>query len=452
MHCTATVHSLAYVVQVGVESENGWRPPDIRPGDPLLTWRTVPGTDVTLQVHAGDIGTVMLAVAAAFNEHIEPLRDADSAAYTDGNSVFTSNHKNATAMDLNWESHAFQTRGTFTPSQQATIRALVDFCEGWIFWAGDWDDPVDEMHWQAGYGTWGRDGELAEFVRRKIGPDGRLIGFTPGAAPTGRDAAIKALYDAVPVIDMARAAQLVDPVMAGLALAQCTTPKRIAMWLAQCGHESDGFATTEEYAKNGRYAPYIGRTWIQITWQSNYAEFGAWAHEQGLLDDPDYFVSRPAALADLKWAGVGAAWYWTVKQPRLNEFADAGNVEDASKAINAPAWIGTPNRANGIEDRIARYNQAIALGGELLALAPADTDQGEETITVADITRAEWDGLVADVKEIRAQLAGDWPQNGNDPKAAAELDKRKAAGDRLTLNDLVVWLKNHASTHKAPTP
>lgn len=439
------------MVQVGVESENGWRPPDIRPGDPLLTWRTVPGTDVTLQVHGGDIGTVMLAVAAAFDEFIEPLRDADSASYTDGNSVFTSNHKNATAMDLNWDSHPFETRGTFTAAQQATIRDLVNFCEGWIFWAGDWDDPVDEMHWQAGYGTWGRDAELAEFVKRKIGPDGRLIGFRPGAAPSGRDAAIKALYDAVPVIDMARAAQLVDPVMAGLALAQCSTPKRIAMWLAQCGHESDGFNTTEEYAKNGRYAPYIGRTWIQITWDYNYAAFGQWAHEQGLLDDPNYFVNNPAALADLKWAGIGAAWYWTVEQPRLNEFADAGNVEDASKAINAPAWIGDPSkRANGIDDRIARYNQAIALGDELLALLP--TDQGEDTITLADVTRAEWDALVADVKEIRAQLAGDWPQNSNDPQAAAELDRRKAAGDRLTLNDLVVWLKNHASTHKAPTP
>lgn len=426
-------------------TENGWEPsPRIEPDSPLLAWKTVPGTNVTLQVRNDAIGTVMLAFAADFNMAIEPLRDADSACYTPTNSVATSNHLNATAMDLNWDTHPFQTRGTFTDEKVAKIRPLLDFYEGWIFWAGDWDSPVDEMHWQAGYDTYGRDVDLADFIRRKIGADGFSTFGAPGQAQPP-DSPAKVLYDAVPVIDEDRAAQLVDAVIAGLAAAQCDNPRRIAMFLAQCGHESDGFATTQEYGTGQRYAPYIGRTWIQITWQANYAAFGRWAADQGLIDDPNYFVDNPTALADLKWAGLGAAWYWTVARPTIKDLSDNGDVVGVTQLINGGQ--------NGIADRNARYQQAIALGDGLLALVAPPQPQPGDVITLPDtITRAEWDDLVADVKEIRAQLSGDWPQNGNDPKAAADLDKRKAAGDRLTPNDLLAWMKNHVSTHKAPTP
>ena len=50
----------------------------------------------------------MRAYAADYNAYIEPLRDDDSASYTPTNSVATSNHLNGTAMDLNWNSHAFR--------------------------------------------------------------------------------------------------------------------------------------------------------------------------------------------------------------------------------------------------------------------------------------------------------------------------------------------------------
>ena len=90
--------------------------------------------------------------------------------------------------------------------------------------------------------------------------------------------------DVVPVIDEDTAAQLLGQVTAGLTLAQCNNSKRIAMWLAQVGFESDGFKATEEHQKDGRYAPFIGRTWIQITWQANYAAFGQWCKAQNDLD------------------------------------------------------------------------------------------------------------------------------------------------------------------------
>lgn len=201
---------------------------------------------------------------------------------------------------------------------------------------------------------------------------------------------IKVLYDAVPVISMARAAELVDAVHGGLIAAQCTTAKRIAMYLAQCGHESDGFATTEEYATGDAYditndrqlalqlgntqpgdgRRFKGRSWIQVTGRSNYQAFSQWAYDTGITMDNAYFVNNPAALAELQYAGIGSAWYWTVARPDINTLSDAGDVTTVTRRING----GTTN----LQDRINRYNQAIALGDALLTLINTTTGDEDE--------------------------------------------------------------------------
>lgn len=157
------------MAQVGFESENGWRPAKV--GVDSLVWVTVPGTNVNLQLQKGWPAKVMAALAADFNAFVEPLRDRDSASFTATNSVPTSNHLNATAMDLNWDSHPFHAKGTFNASQMKTIRELLEFYEGTIFWAGDWQSPIDEMHWQMGYGTW-NNSKVGSFISRKIRSDG----------------------------------------------------------------------------------------------------------------------------------------------------------------------------------------------------------------------------------------------------------------------------------------
>lgn len=410
------------MVQVGVESENGWRPARLDPGSEQLVWRTVPGTAVNLQVMRGLPEVFLLAWAADWNAYIEPLRDADSASYTPTNSVATSNHLNATAEDLNWRNHPFPQRGSLNSDQMATLRQMIDFYEGWIFWAGDWSDPVDEMHSQMGYNTWNRNTAALDFIARKIRSDG-FSTFRrgplpsdppPPAAPTAPqpnptlpDDAAQVLYDAVPVIDLPRAQVLAPAIRAGLALAQCGTVQRIAMWLAQIGHESDGFRATEEYAKNGRYAPYIGRTWIQITWQENYAKFGVWCVQQGLLDDADYFVHNPAALAEDRWAAIGPAWYWTVARPQINELSDSGDLLGVTKAING----GT----NGLDvpgGRRERYSQALALGDRLLSLtAPTPTTTPEGPLMA--LTDDEQRELLLKTREVWDQLRILWPQLGD---------------------------------------
>lgn len=154
-------------------SENGW--PYVDEGS--CTWVTVPGTSVTLQIQNGPPLALLRAWAADWNAYIEPLRDADSACWTPGNSVATSNHPGGTAVDLNWESHQFRQRGTLNPAQMATLSEMETFYEGMVFWAGRWDDPVDEMHSQVGYGTYDQAADaplpkVLDFIARKIRADG----------------------------------------------------------------------------------------------------------------------------------------------------------------------------------------------------------------------------------------------------------------------------------------
>jgi hypothetical protein len=74
-------------------------------------------------------------------------------------------------MDLNWDSHPFHVRGTFTSAQMRTIRELLAYYEDTIYWGGDWTDPIDEMHWQMGYGSYNNP-KTESFIARKIRSDG----------------------------------------------------------------------------------------------------------------------------------------------------------------------------------------------------------------------------------------------------------------------------------------
>lgn len=154
-----------------MSSENGWEPSHATPD--LLEWVTVPGTNptVSLQLLKGWPLAIMRAYAADYNAFIEPLRDGDSGGFTPTNSVATSNHLNGTAMDLDWEGHPFHVQGTFTAERMVTLREMLAFYEDTIFWAGDWNDPIDEMHHQMGYDTFNNP-HTGDFIARKVRADG----------------------------------------------------------------------------------------------------------------------------------------------------------------------------------------------------------------------------------------------------------------------------------------
>lgn len=335
-------------------------------------WVTVPGTGVSLQIQVGQPLAILRAWAADFNAYVEPLRDADSACWTPTNSVASSNHLSGTACDLNWNSHPFRVLNAgFGSSQITTIRELLQFYEDTVFWGNDWDEPRDAMHFQVGYNTYNNP-HTADFIRRKIRPDGystfRRGGNIPAPAPVNDAAAV--LTRAVSGLTESRAREILPAVRDGLLQSQCTNANRIAMWLAQIGHESGSFKYTEEIQSGDESTDrwlYKGRTWIQITWHSNYAAFSRWCFDKKLVPTPTYFADRPKELAELKWAGIGPAWYWTVARPDINTLSDRRDLVAVTQRINGGQ--------NGIEDRRNRYNRALPLGDELLKLIGGEEDE-----------------------------------------------------------------------------
>jgi predicted chitinase len=173
-------------------------------------------------------------------------------------------------------------------------------------------------------------------------------------------------------------------------LIEATTVRRRAHFLAQLGHESGGLKYQREIASGAAYegrkdlgntqpgdgVRFAGRDFIQITGRSNYTALSAWAHQMNLVPTPTYFVDNPAQLETDRYAFVGAVWYWITRKRNgktLNQLADANDIEEISKAVNGVNK--STGRANGIGDRIAFLNRALAEGDNLL---DPDYDPWEE--------------------------------------------------------------------------
>jgi len=173
---------------------------------------------------------------------------------------------------------------------------------------------------------------------------------------------------------------------------EINTPKRVAAFLAQCGHESGGWTVFQEnlnYSAEGlnkifgRYFPtiesaqpyarkpemianrvyssrmgngdeasgdgwkYRGRGPIQLTGKANYTQFAKEMFEdwEGVVNEPDWVNE------DKDFALMSAIWFWN--KNGLNVLADKEDLLTMTKRING----GT----NGLDDRIKHYKEAIAL-------------------------------------------------------------------------------------------
>lgn len=392
--------------------ENGWPMVDTD----SCQWITVPGTKVSLQIQKGQPLAVMQAFAADFNAYVEPLRDADSACWTPTNSVATSNHLSGTAMDLNWGGmgdygHPFRVRGTFNAEQMSTIRELLEWYEDTIYWGGDWTDPVDEMHWQMGYNTYGNP-HVDDFIKRKIRPDGfstfRRKGVPAASAASGGLTATTLAWAMGGSLPLSRYEQLLPAVRQALIESDCTTLNRVAMWMAQIGTESGGLRWMEEIADGSEYEGradlgnvnpgdgrrYKGRGPIQVTGLTNYAAVSQWAYDKGLVPSPTFFVNNPQRLADDKYGFMGAVWYWTVARPQINDLCDAGDIEGVTRAINGGL--------HGIEDRRQRWNNALKLGFDALNPLTAEPDVKPVPATkngesMAQVPQEQWDRIYSEL-------------------------------------------------------
>ena len=378
-------------------SENGWRMVDTG----SCVWVKVPGTNVSLQIREGQPAKILGAWAADISAYVEPLRDADSACWTPTNSVASSNHLSGTALDLNWDSHPFKVKDAgYNAAQIKTIREMLAYYEKLVWWGNDWDSPKDAMHYQMGYDTYGS--ENVDRVQKWIDTHIREDGFStfrrggvvapPVVAPPVSEGNRAATVLAKAAgITAGKAADILSGVVDGLRASQCNNVNRVAMWLAQMGHESGGFNYTEEIASGAAYegradlgntqqgdgVRFKGRSWIQVTGRSNYTKLSKWAFDQGIVASATFFVDAPTKLAQNQFAGLGPAWYWTVARPQLNSLSDKRDLVAVTQAINGGQ--------NGIADRRQRYDRALALGNDLLVLVSNDVPaQGEDELSVED--------------------------------------------------------------------
>lgn len=187
-------------------------------------------------------------------------------------------------------------------------------------------------------------------------------------------------------IDVAHAQLLCESMNGIFERYDISTPERQAAFIAQCGHESDGFRFMEEnlnykaeslmrtwpkhfptmdiaqeyahqprkiasraYANRMQNGPeetedgwtYRGRGYLQLTGKAGY--------EMASDDLQIDFVGNPDIVGTVEGAMATAGWFW--EKHNLNRYADNQDIEAMTKIING----GTI----GLEARYARFEKAL---------------------------------------------------------------------------------------------
>jgi hypothetical protein len=145
-------------------TENGWPECELSQCEQIL----VPGTNkVKWFSRAGDAATILTAWAAWFNRNVRPIEPSDGHrnwwGWDENDTVFTSNHKSGTAVDLCADQLPW-TKLTMPQNQVDIVERGLQLFEGLVFWGRHWN-RVDEMHFQMNGGTWNNP-RTAQFAQR----------------------------------------------------------------------------------------------------------------------------------------------------------------------------------------------------------------------------------------------------------------------------------------------
>ena len=172
---------------------------------------------------------------------------------------------------------------------------------------------------------------------------------------------------------------------------EINTPERIAMWFAQCGHESQDFTRLREdfhysveallknknftkeqaemwggikgkqkanakeiekrfylgrkltYEKNGKY--YYGRGFIQLTWLENYIQYGNACGRPEIINSPELLETNIELNVLIACAFI--------QRNNINAFADKQDIQGATRIINGGN--------NGLEDRQERFTKCLGI-------------------------------------------------------------------------------------------
>lgn len=134
-----------------MKSQNGWAASPDKSAIGIESPK-VPGTDVDFPqgIREGDVTTVLMYVASEFHRTVEPLKDGWCWGYyykqIEGSSTL-SNHASGTAIDLNAPAHPMGKADTFSSTEVAAIRKILDFCDV-VRWGGDYTGRKDDMHFE----------------------------------------------------------------------------------------------------------------------------------------------------------------------------------------------------------------------------------------------------------------------------------------------------------------
>lgn len=463
---------------LGMLLEDGW--PECDPVD--CDQLTIPGTPLKLLIQRGFPHIIMQAFFRDVDAYNEPANNSrgysDEGSWTQDNSVYTSNHKGATAVDWNWSDHTFGVKDggwngsvLINGSQVPQMRELLAWYEGMIFWGNDWNSPIDSMHFQMGYNTYGPKNavRVQSFIDRKIRADG-FSTYRRGGVPRGGGSAVEpsAPTNPIPTVQgltaavlwgiagrpdrmtVDRYAQLLPGLIECFHQCDANTIDRRAMWFAQVFHESGGLYYTEEIASGAAYegrtdlgntrpgdgVRFKGRSFIQVTGRSNYTKLSGWAFGKGYVPTATYFIDHPEQLSQDQYAFMGAVWYWTTQRP-MNAAADARNIDLATYYVNGGY--------TGLDDRKAIYARALAHNAELLdptsldpleALLMANTaypswsiyaTPGEPDVPLVNMIRAIDAKIHRDAVEDDAAFEGDIDAIQRIARTAAGLGTVKTA-------------------------
>jgi len=139
-------------------------------------------------------------------------------------------------------------------------------------------------------------------------------------------------------------------------------PIERAHFLAQCSHESGGFAWTKEFASGEAYEGrrdlgntqpgdgkrFKGRGYIQITGRANYTKYNQYLKSKGINDD---IILNPQLL-ETKFAADSACYWWKFLSRDITKLAKAGTTPNDVVKVTKRVNGGT----NGLADRQSRFD------------------------------------------------------------------------------------------------
>lgn len=141
-------------------SENGWRMCDANELDygavPVIGWK--------VGVRRGDPNYILKSLMVRLHREVEAIDTRQCGVFTGSNSMPNSNHNSGTALDYNWNKHAFHKWGTWANRQ--ALDSVINSYGGVVESGANWTSPRDEMHFELHYAE-GHAGThaLAEDIR-----------------------------------------------------------------------------------------------------------------------------------------------------------------------------------------------------------------------------------------------------------------------------------------------